>query len=182
MARLFWEAALQQIVPGISFLPSFSCKAWKADRASGPSLPLLREFTHSQGSAAGCLPFFTPRAGNPSWAKRERVEADSRKKSRLWHAHFPPLHSSQVSLRTMDINSLLPNLLDGSSKWHNASNVGRVTKHHFCAGKPPRQHLQGEVWARFHPSWFLASALCKTCSPTASDWNNKSSKAEATAH
>lgn len=29
-------------MPGISFLSPFFCKEWKADRASGPSLPLLQ--------------------------------------------------------------------------------------------------------------------------------------------
>lgn len=42
MPRLFWEIALQQIVPGISFLSSFFYREWKADRASGPFLPLLQ--------------------------------------------------------------------------------------------------------------------------------------------
>lgn len=130
-------------MPGISFLSSFFSKEWKTDRASGPFLPLLLEFTHSQGSAPGCLPFFTPHSRNPIWVKRLGVERDRKKNARLQHAHFPPLHSSQVSLWTININSILPNFLNGSSKWHNTSNVGRVTNYHFCARKPPHKSLEG---------------------------------------
>lgn len=105
------------MVPGISLLSSFFCKEWKANRASGPpplAPALLLEFTHSQGSSTSCLPFFTPCSRNPIWVKRLGLESDSKRRSRLQRAWFPPLHSSQVSLWNTDINSLLPTFWTGA--------------------------------------------------------------------
>jgi len=118
---------------------------WPDFRTIPPPAQLCRWNSHILRAAlqAASLSSITPCSGNSIWAKREGVETDSKKKSRPQHAHFPPLHSSQVSLWTVDINSILPNFLDEISKWHNANNTGRVTSHSLCAGKPPGKTLEG---------------------------------------
>lgn len=162
MPRLFWEIALQQIVPGISFLSSFFCTEWKADRAPGPSLPLLQpcywnsHIPRALLHAASLSSLHAPEilSGWRGW--EERLTA---KRSQDYNTHTSLPHIagrfpsepwvSEASQQTF---------------WMGVQNVGRGTSHHFSAGKPPHKELgeEGGVWGRFHSCWFLLSPPLKT--------------------
>lgn len=162
MPRLFWEIALQQIVPGISFLSSFSCKEWKADRASGPSLPLLQpcywnsHIPRALLHAASLSSLHAPEILSGWRGREERLTA---KEVKSTTRTLPSLALLTGFPLNPGYQSIPTNFLDGSSKWHKRSNVGRGTNHDFCAGKSPHKSLEGKggVWGRFHSCWFLVS-------------------------
>lgn len=158
MPGLFWERALQQIVPGISFLHSFV----KNERLTGlqdhPS-PCSSPATgiHTFPGHFYTLPPFLHSTLQKSYLAVGAGRRGWQQKSQDYHTHAS-LPCIAHRFPSEPWVSKHPNkLLDGSSKWHKTSNAGRGTNHHFCAGKPPHKSLEekGGVWGRFHSCWFL---------------------------
>lgn len=186
MPRLFWEVALQQIVPGISFLSSFSCKEWKADRASGPSLPLLqpcywnshipRALLHTASLSSLHAPEI--QSGWRGWEGRLTAK---RSQDYNTHASLPCIACRFPSEPWV---SKHPNKLFG---WE-----FKVTQEKQCWERhQPTTFAQrslhirawrGRVWSRFHSFWFLLSPPLQILSPAVSDTYTKSNKAKTAAH
>lgn len=189
MPRLFWEIALQQIVPGISFLSSFFCKEWKADRASGPSLPLLQpcywnsHIPRALLHAASLSSLHAPEilSGRRGW--EERLTA-KRSQDYNTHASLPRIARRFSSEPWV---SKHPNKLSG---WE-----FKVTQdqQYWERHKPPLCTVQESLciaaWrgrvgccADFILAGFFYHSLCKYYSPTVPDPDMKSNKAKTAAH
>lgn len=133
-------------------------KGWQGFRTIPPPAPaLVLEFTHSQGTSTCCLPFFTPRSRNPIWVKGLGGEADSKKKSRLQHARFPPSHCSQVSPWTLGIKASQQTFWKGVQSDTREEMLGEAPTTTFVQESLHIRAWRRRVWGRFHSCWFLLS-------------------------